>query len=235
MFALKTNMENKSPYKVEYSFKTSIHILMDELLLKIFKFLPLRKLISLERTCRRWQILIYKIFSIKKDFVLKRNIINYPHMIEPAIKKLMFLMSQKLKYIKVKNFYFNIYFYNNNVLKIISQFCSELECLELSYTNDIKVKNLTYLSKKCKKIKTIIVHCCNTLFFAKMLKCFPNLEYIYVTGMRIKSKNFRLLPNSLKVLYFNCNYNSVPTDNLKFIGDNCINLRELYLKKNICF
>ena len=46
-------------------YKSSIHILVDDVMMKILEYLPLKERIHCEIICRRWQALLYLFCSIK--------------------------------------------------------------------------------------------------------------------------------------------------------------------------
>lgn len=103
---------------------TQIHILPDELMINIFKYLPLEALLECENVCNRWR-------KLAKDAVLWRRIVfvysGKPGQSEVSEKNLGIIETHRdcLRCLKIQ------YVYSYPVIKSIIQDCHNLTSLEL--------------------------------------------------------------------------------------------------------
>lgn len=204
-----------------------MHILVDDVIFKIFEFLPLRNLIGVERVCRRWQMLIFKLFARRTSLNLCRETVGLCGPLSRSIvAKLLILSGPTLKELKVQNIDYST---RHNILRMIAQLCPELESLDVTQALGINFSNLKFLTKGCRKLKTFIAEKCpdfDDRSLREVLQSYPELRHLNIGGYIAGGKYFSLLPSTLKVLRLSICH-SIEPENLKVVGDRCPNLEVL--------
>ena len=180
--------------------KSSIHSLVDDVIIKILEYLPLKQRIHCEIICRRWQALIYLMFERTTHLDLNESYIdqNTLNFSKPMFSKLLLLQGENLKSLSLSR--------TGNDLKkklflLIAQLCPNIEYLDLSKNRMQSFTNIKYL-KDCCHLKGFSTK--GTLNFTdktleELLSIVPCLEKIYLYGTAING-NFDLLPKGLKEL-----------------------------------
>lgn len=221
--------------------KSYIHKLNDDVMIKIFEYLPLKTRICCEIVCRRWQALLYIMFesttqlNLDTIFVVKNSL---SAVTKDTLAKLLLLTGNKLKSLSlavVNGLYYTAHsekHTNVNLFLIVSQLCKNLECLELSnypisYFDDVKALY------DCKTLKCFYAKKCFILddcLFKNLLSVLPCLEKINICYSKIKGNCFNILPEGLKELNINfCK--RVSKKSLHKINMVCKNLEVLEMLK----
>lgn len=204
-----------------------IHLLVDDVLFKIFEMLPLPTLIGVERVCRRWQMLIHKLFVRRTSLSLNREALGLcGPLTRSIVGKLLILSGPTLKQLKVQNVDHST---RQNVLRMIAQLCPELESLDVTQAMGINFSNLRFLTRGCKNLKTFIANKCpgfDDRALKEVLQSYPELERLHIGGWFYEGKDFNILPTTLKELKIPLCH-SIEYKHLKLIGDRCPNLEVL--------
>lgn len=180
----------------------SIHMLVDDVILKIFSYLPIRNLVRCEGVCRRWQMLVHMHFSKMTTLEINESSLEIaPPFTRPIISKLLILSGPNLRSLKVERIDFAT---QENILRIISQLCPVLEHLDVSRAYGINFLHISRLTTGCKCIKSFIAENCTDFdekALHKLLVSYPQLERLNVSSTSVYGKNFHLLPATLKVVF----------------------------------
>ncbi|CAL4066225.1 unnamed protein product, partial [Meganyctiphanes norvegica] len=230
--------------------KPYIHVLVDDVLMKILEYLPLKERIYCEEVCRRWQALLYLIFErtthleLDYGFLLKNSL--DPHSLDknssldsedtldedsrcimkPIFSKMLLLSGKKLISLSISNPEKKL---KKKAFLIIAQLCPNLEYLDVrdSYYGAVKAleacKNLKCFSAKWNFGLT-------EKSFMELISVLPWLESIDVCNTSINGNCFNLLPEGLKELKISfCG--QVSKENLCKLSKACTNLEVLEMKK----
>ncbi|XP_047499019.1 F-box/LRR-repeat protein 20-like isoform X1 [Penaeus chinensis] len=206
----------------------SIHILVDDVLIHILEYLQLTEIISCERVCRRWQMLIYGMFA-KSSLELSPTKLNlFGPLTHSVVSKLLILSGSQLKELRVKNV---DYATRSNILKVVGQLCPELECLDVSMVRGINFRRMKELTSKCTKLKSLVVAKCpdfDEKALCTVLESYPDLECLNVSCCPIYGRCFKKLPVTLKELKISyCQ--TVESLSQEEIGIRCPNLEVLHM------
>ncbi|XP_068230229.1 uncharacterized protein [Palaemon carinicauda] len=208
-----------------------IHILVDDVLFKIFELLPLKTLIGVERVCRRWQMLIHKLFARRTSLNLCRESLGLcGPLTRTIVSKLLILSGPTLRELKVQNIDYST---RHNILRMIAQLCPELESLDVTQALGINFSNLKFLTKGCRKLKTFIAEKCpdfDDRSLREVLGSYPELQHLNISGFYSTGINLTMLPSTLKVLKLSICHSITP-ENLKLIGDRCPSLEVLNISQ----
>ncbi|CAL4238337.1 unnamed protein product, partial [Meganyctiphanes norvegica] len=210
--------------------KPSIHILVDDVLMKILEYLPLKERIHCEAVCRRWQALLYVMFGSTTHLNLRENYIikNFCKISRTMLSKMLLLTGETIKS-------FSLY-RTDDTLKItvflmIAQLCPNLEYLDLSYVPDLYFLNAKAL-KHCKKLKYLSAEGCPDLKeipFQGLISVLPSLEKLNVRQTQITGQGFNLLPKGLKELNISACF-QVSNGSLRKVSKICENLEVLEME-----
>ncbi|CAL4126536.1 unnamed protein product, partial [Meganyctiphanes norvegica] len=218
--------------------KTSIHILVDDVMLKILEYLTLKERICCEVVCRRWQALVYRIFesrclNLDESYLIQNNV----NVNKAMISKMLLLAGETLKSLSLSKTDVSCYLkidndteiaLKKNLSLIISQLCPNLEYLDVA---DLCLNNVKAL-KDCNNIKGFSSSKCYELTensFKELILVLPCLEKINVSYTNINGDCFNLLPEGLKEL--NISFCSqVSKKNLNKIIKRCKNLEVLEIE-----
>ncbi|KAL7643990.1 UNVERIFIED_CONTAM: hypothetical protein RMT77_006003 [Armadillidium vulgare] len=184
--------------------KVSIHLLIDDVLLRIMDFLPLRDLLRIDAVCRRWQSLVHTSFRSKIPAIMEenlntwlgKNIIN-PTL--PVISKVLTLSGESLLSLTLTD----RESYKGKLLKVVSQLCPALESLtvEMLYIKSIPfLKEFVACYPHLKSFK-----CRDSEHFSDedlmfILINLQNLETLGIEGSFACGKFLTKLPDTLKFL-----------------------------------
>ncbi|CAL4114460.1 unnamed protein product [Meganyctiphanes norvegica] len=210
--------------------KPSIHVLVDDVLMKILEYVPLKERILCEVVCRWWQALLYVMFESTIHLNLDEGFFGNSLCISKAmVSKMLLLTGETLKSLSLSD--------SDNTLKkklfsIIPQLCPNLENLDLSDAINLCFNNVKAL-KDCKKLKYFSAKSCIDLkekSFEDLISVLPCLEKIDVNFTAIKGDCFNLLPLGLKELKIS-SCREVSKENLFKLSKACKNLEVLDIEK----
>ncbi|CAL4072797.1 unnamed protein product [Meganyctiphanes norvegica] len=212
--------------------KPSIHVLVDDVMIKILGYLPLKKLVLCEVVCRRWQALLYVMFgsttemNISKKFVIKHSL----NVSKAMLSKILLLTGETLNSFTISETGFSNTVVNKLFL-MLSQFCPNLKFLELADEANVYFDHIKAL-KDCKNLKWFSAKK-NSDFKESSLKTLitvlPWIENIDVSHTAIKGNCFNLLPKGLRHLNIN-HCTQVSKKNLHKLSKTCKNLEELEIE-----
>ncbi|XP_050723481.1 F-box/LRR-repeat protein 7-like isoform X4 [Eriocheir sinensis] len=211
----------------------SIHMLVDDVLFKIFSYLPTKQVVKCERVCRRWQMLLHCYYSKKVNLEITEDSLGIPApFCKSLVSKLLILSGPNLRSLKVQKIDFVA---RQNILKIIGQLCPHLEVLDVSRTRGINFLQISRLAQGCKTLKGFMAKDCTDFdekALHQLLECYPRLEKLDVCGTSVYGKNLSILPRSLKELYIEripelCHKKNSITQ----IADKCPNIEVLELNE----
>ncbi|KAK0158410.1 hypothetical protein PV328_009416 [Microctonus aethiopoides] len=140
---LQSRKRQKKSSKVnsDKSLLPTINILDNDCLIKIFSYLPIKNRMRIERVCKRWQTVNQQAWSDIKELEIPEaiNLLRpFPMKIETkerAVKKLLLRCGRFLNKLKFKT---NARLYRLDIMSIIGEHCSNLQCLTLSLNNHSK-------------------------------------------------------------------------------------------------
>ncbi|CAL4059874.1 unnamed protein product [Meganyctiphanes norvegica] len=210
--------------------RPSIHVLVDDVLMNILEYLPLKKRIHCEIVCRRWQALLYVMFGSTTHLNLSENYLieNSLHVNKAMISKMLLLTGETLKSLSLSE---TDYTLKKKLFLIIAQLCPNLENLDLSNILILYFDNVKAL-KDCKDLKCFSAKMCfelNENSFKELILALPCLEKIRVSHTAIKGDCFNMLPEGLKEL--NISFCSqVSKENLRKVSKGCQNLEVLEIE-----
>lgn len=213
--------------------KPSMHMLVDDVMYKIFSYLPLQNLVRCEGVCRRWQMLVHRHFSRTTTLDINEVALGLePPFTKGVISKLLILTGPYLKSLKVQRTDLAA---KENIFKIIGQLCPVLEHLDISKSRGIKFANISKLAAGCKNIKSFNAQSCiefDEKALHQLLISYPQLERLNIAGTSVHGKNFNLLPGTLKELSIEripdlCHKSRRITE----IADNCPNIEILEMRE----
>ncbi|MPC17776.1 Cold-inducible RNA-binding protein [Portunus trituberculatus] len=211
----------------------SVHMLVDDVMFKIFSYLPIRNLVLCEGVCRRWQMLVHRHFSKMTTLEINESTLEIaPPFTKAVISKLLILSGPNLKSLKVQRADFAT---KQNILKIISQLCPVLEHLDVTRARGINFTHISKLAAGCKNIKSFIAKNCfdfDEKAMHQLLVSYPELEKLDVAGTSVYGKNFNFLPGTIKELCIEripdlCHKKKSITQ----IADRCPNIEVLEMKE----
>lgn len=211
----------------------SIHMLVDDVIFKIFSYLPIRNLVRCEGVCRRWQMLVHRHFSKMTTLEINESSLEIaPPFTKAIISKLLILSGPNLKSLKVQRADFAT---KQNILKIISQLCPVLEHLDVTKARGINFTHISKLAAGCKNIKSFIAKNCfdfDEKAMHQLLVSYPELEKLDVAGTAVYGKNFNYLPRTIKEFCIEripdlCHKKKRITE----IADRCPNIEVLEMKE----
>ncbi|XP_063876436.1 F-box/LRR-repeat protein 2-like [Scylla paramamosain] len=211
----------------------SVHMLVDDVMFKIFSYLPIKNLVRCEGVCRRWQMLVHRFFSKMTTLEINEGSLEIaPPFTKAMISKLLILSGPNLRSLKVQRADFAT---KQNILKIISQLCPVLEHLDVTKARGINFTHISKLSAGCKNIKSFIAKNCfdfDEKAMHQLLVSYPELEKLDVAGTSVYGKNFNFLPNTIKELCIEripdlCHKKKRITE----IADRCPNIEVLEMKE----
>lgn len=210
--------------------KSSIHVLVDDVMMKILEYLPLKNRILCERVCRRWQGLLYVIFGSTTQLNLDETFLNQNSLYfdKAMLSKMLLLTGESLKSLSLTKTDYSL---KTKLFLTISQLCPNLEDLNMLNILSSCFDNIKPL-KECNILKCFSAKKCFQLdekSFKELLTVLPCLEKIDVSHTAIKGDCFQLLPESLKEL--NISFCKVSKENLRKVSMSCKNLEVLDIEK----
>ncbi|CAL4097028.1 unnamed protein product [Meganyctiphanes norvegica] len=218
---------NLSPYD---PIKTSIHVLVDDVLIKILEYLTYKERILCELVCRRWQALLYVIFERTMNLNLRENCINQNihYMSKAMLSKMLLLTGETLRFLTLSK---TDAFLKKKVFLIIAQLCPNLEYLDVSYIPDLYFSDAKAL-KDCKNLTCFSAKMCIGLkenSFKELISVLPSLKKLDVSHTNIEGYCFNLFPEGLKEL--NISFCSkVSKNSLRKVSKGCKNLEVLEIE-----
>lgn len=210
--------------------KPSIHILVDDVMMKVLEYLPLKNRILCESVCRRWQALLYVIFGSTTQLKLDETFLNQNDLYfdKAMLSKMLLLTGENLKSLCLTKTDYSL---KNKLFLTISQLCPNLEELDMFNILSSCFDHIKPL-KECSILKCFSAKKCFQLdekSFKELLTVLPYLEKIDVSHTAIKGDCFGLLPEALKEL--NISFCKVSKINLRKVSMTCKNLEILDIEK----
>ncbi|CAL4109717.1 unnamed protein product [Meganyctiphanes norvegica] len=227
--------------------KPSIHVLVDDVMIRILEHLPVKERILCEIVCRRWQAILYGMFKRTQRLDLSQfNPIKtgrFPQfqcrVSMSAVSKMLILTGETLKYLSLaRDGYVPLWVQpivkydstGEKLFLIIAQLCPNLEYLDLSGASELDFDDVKAL-KDCKHIKHFSAKGCDGLnndSFQELISALPHLEKINVMSTAIEGRCFNILPAELKEL----NISDCPLSmrNLRKLSNTCKTLEVLEIE-----
>ncbi|CAL4194799.1 unnamed protein product [Meganyctiphanes norvegica] len=171
--------------------KPTIHVLADDAMMEILKYLPLMERIVCEIICRRWQTLLYVMFkstthlNLDQSYLMRVPLIfsktKFKFFRTAMLSKMLLLTGKSLNSLSFSGRNDEYVLFDNSdkykLILMMAQLCPNLEC---------------FSAKKCLQL--------NERAFKKLISVMPCLVKIDVSHTAIKGNCFNLLPESLKEL-----------------------------------
>lgn len=207
----------------------SIHMLVDDIMMKIYSHLPLKSLVMCEGVCRRWQTLLHWYLSKMTRLEISEESLGIsPPFTKAIVSKLLTLCGPSLRSLKVQDVDFAT---RQNILQIVGQLCPHLEHLDVTKARGINFIHISRLAQGCKNIKGFVARNCidfDEKALHHLLACYPQLEKLNVSGTAINGKNLSMLPTTLKELYFMGDVDEcIINRKIVLIADKCPNIEVL--------
>ncbi|XP_053655102.1 uncharacterized protein [Cherax quadricarinatus] len=202
----------------------TIHMLVDDVLYKILEYLSIPELVSCERVCRRWQMLVHGMFTKMSSLEIAPEKLGlYGPITSPILGKLLILAGLTLKSLKVQSVDFCS---KRHVLKIIGQLCPALQCLDVTQAYGVNFHNIGALKANCKNLTSFIAKKCpdfDEKALQELFHSYPQLEQLDISGCPVTGQCFNDLPVTLqKLVISNCP--SITPSYIRKIGERCPNM-----------
>ncbi|CAL4118017.1 unnamed protein product [Meganyctiphanes norvegica] len=227
------------------SSKSSIHVLVDDVMIRILEHLPAKERILCEIVCRRWQAIVYGTFKrithLNLDqFNPRKNGLQEVCQFRlslATVSKMLIFTGETLKYLSLAST--NIIagtaevYYNGKgekLFSIIAKLSPNLEYLNLSNAPELDFDHLKAL-KDCINIKQFSAKNCarfNDDSVKELISVLPCLEKLYVDSSPIMGDCFNILPEELKEL--SINYCPVSKENWHKLSKTCRKLEVLEIE-----
>ncbi|CAL4155902.1 unnamed protein product [Meganyctiphanes norvegica] len=204
----------------------SIHVLVDDVLIKILEYLSLKKRIHCEIICRRWQALLYGMFQSTTEISLPES--YFDDVSKPMLSKILLLTGKKLKSLTLISIDYTL---KMKLFLTIAQLCPNLEYLDVSNLQNLYFDHVGDL-KDCKNLRIFSANKClnlNDTSFKELITVLPGLEKIFIESTELTGDYFDLLPEGLKELNINSCLR-VSTENLHKVCRACKNLEILEIE-----